>query len=88
MEKCTMCVQRILEGKGDARDQDRALRDGDIQTACQQTCPTRAIAFGDLLDPDSQVAKLSYGERAYWVLDELNTKPGVTYLKKIERETA
>jgi Fe-S-cluster-containing dehydrogenase component len=87
MEKCTMCIQRILEGKGNARDENRTLRDGDIKTACQQTCPTRAITFGDLLDPDSEVAKLSYGERAYWPLDELNTRPGVTYLKKIERET-
>jgi molybdopterin-containing oxidoreductase family iron-sulfur binding subunit len=88
MEKCTMCVQRILEGKGDARDQNRPLRDGEIQTACQQSCPTQAIVFGDLLDPESQVAKLSMeSPRRYWVLDELNTKPGVTYLKKVGRET-
>jgi molybdopterin-containing oxidoreductase family iron-sulfur binding subunit len=88
MEKCTMCVQRILEAKGVAKDEKRALRDGEFTTACAQTCPTEAIAFGDLLDPDSRVARLSYGERAYWVLDELNTKPGVTYLKKMVRGTA
>ena len=81
-----MCVQRILEGKGNARDEERALKDGDIQTACQQSCPTQAITFGDLLDPESRVAKLSHGERRYWVLGELNTKPGVTYLKKVQRE--
>jgi anaerobic selenocysteine-containing dehydrogenase/Fe-S-cluster-containing dehydrogenase component len=88
MEKCTFCVQRILEGKGNARDEKRPLRDGEIQTACSQSCPTDAIVFGDLLDPASRVAQLSeHGERRYWVLNELNTKPGITYLKKIERET-
>ena len=88
MEKCTMCVQRILEGKGNAKDESRPVRDGEIQTACAQSCPTQAIVFGDLLDRQSNVAKLSHGERRYWVLEELNTKPGVTYLKKIERESA
>jgi len=88
MEKCTMCVQRILEGKGNAKDDNRPLRDGEIKTACQQSCPTEAIVFGDLLDPDARVTQLSKGdERRYWVLEELNTKPGVTYLKKIQRET-
>jgi molybdopterin-containing oxidoreductase family iron-sulfur binding subunit len=88
MEKCTMCVQRILEGKGNAKDEKRPVKDGEIQTACQQSCPTEAIVFGDLLDPNSRVAKLSKSDpRRYWVLEDLNTKPGVTYLKKIERET-
>jgi molybdopterin-containing oxidoreductase family iron-sulfur binding subunit len=88
MEKCTMCVQRILEGKGNAKDEKRPVKDGEIQTACQQSCPTDAIVFGDLLDPESRVAKLSKSDpRRYWVLEDLNTKPGVTYLKKIERET-
>jgi anaerobic selenocysteine-containing dehydrogenase/Fe-S-cluster-containing dehydrogenase component len=87
MEKCTFCVQRILEGKGNARDQGRPLRDGEIQTACGQSCPTQAIVFGDLLDPESRVSQLSrHGERRYWVLNELNTKPAITYLKKIARE--
>jgi molybdopterin-containing oxidoreductase family iron-sulfur binding subunit len=86
MEKCTFCVQRILEGKGNARDEDRPLRDGEIQTACSQSCPTQAIVFGDLLDPESQVSKLSHGDRRYWVLEELNTKPAITYLKKFDRE--
>ena len=87
MEKCTFCVQRILEGKGDARDEDRPLRDGEIRTACQQTCPSQAIVFGDLLDPESAVSRLSADERRYWVFNELNTKPAVTYLKKLERES-
>ncbi len=88
MEKCTMCVQRILEGKGNAKDESRAVRDGEIQTACAQSCPTQAIVFGDLRDPASAVHKQSFGERRYWVLEDLNTKPGVTYLKKLQRDTA
>jgi anaerobic selenocysteine-containing dehydrogenase/Fe-S-cluster-containing dehydrogenase component len=87
MEKCTFCVQRILEGKGYAKDENRALKDGEIQTACQQSCPSEAIVFGDLLDPESKVAKLSYDDpRHYWALTELNTKPGVTYLKRVVRK--
>jgi molybdopterin-containing oxidoreductase family iron-sulfur binding subunit len=57
-------------------------------TACQQSCPTEAIVFGDLMDPQSRVSKLSEDDRRYWVLGDLNTKPGITYLKKVERETA
>ncbi len=87
MEKCTMCVQRILEGKGIAKDEERKPRDGEIQTACAQSCPTRAIVFGDLADPESAVHKASHGERRYWALNELNTKPGVTYLQRIRRGT-
>ena len=86
MEKCTMCIQRIHEGKGVARDEERPLRDGEFTTACAQSCPTEAIVFGDLADPNSKVSKLSReSERRYWVFNELNTKPGVTYLKKIDR---
>ena len=89
MEKCTMCIQRILEGKGNAKDEKRPVRDGEINTACAQSCPTQAIVFGDLMDPESRVSKLSHGERRYWALNELNTKPGVTYLKKpVQPETA
>ena len=88
MEKCTMCIQRVLAVKGDARDAGRPVRDGDFQTACSQSCPTQAIVVGDLLDPDSKVTRLSNDSRHYWVLGELNTRPGVTYLKKIQRESA
>ena len=89
MEKCTMCIQRILEGKGNAKDENRPVRDGEINTACAQSCPTQAIVFGDLMDPESRVSKISHGERRYWALNELNTKPGVTYLKKpVSSETA
>ena len=83
-----MCVQRILEGKGKAKDEGREVRDGDFATACAQSCPTQAIVFGDLMDPESAVSKASHDGRRYWVLSELNTKPGVTYLKKIERDSA
>jgi molybdopterin-containing oxidoreductase family iron-sulfur binding subunit len=87
MEKCTMCIQRILEGKGNAKDEGRPVRDGEIQTACAQSCPTQAITFGDLIDTESAVHKKSFGERKYWVFEELYTKPGVTYLQKVTRDT-
>ena len=86
MEKCTMCIQRIVAGKDRAKDEKRPVRDGDILTACQQTCPTNAITFGNLKDEGSAVSKLAHAPRAYHVLDELGTRPGVTYLKKVVRE--
>ncbi|HTO10377.1 MAG TPA: molybdopterin-dependent oxidoreductase [Candidatus Binatia bacterium] len=86
MEKCTMCIQRIVAGKDHAhRDEKRAVRDGDIQTACQQTCPTKAITFGNLKDEGSAVSKLAHAARAYNVLDEVGTRPNVHYLKKVVR---
>ncbi len=88
MEKCTMCIQRIIAGKDHARDAKRAVRDGDILTACQQTCPTRAITFGNLKDPQSAVVRLAHSPRAYHVLEEVGTRPSVTYLKKVVREHA
>jgi molybdopterin-containing oxidoreductase family iron-sulfur binding subunit len=88
MEKCTMCVQRIVAGKDRARDEKRAVRDGDILTACQQTCPTSAITFGNIKDPQSAAAKQREAPRAYEVLDELGTRPSVSYLKKVTREHA
>ncbi|MGH7278553.1 MAG: 4Fe-4S dicluster domain-containing protein, partial [Candidatus Rokuibacteriota bacterium] len=73
-------------GKDLARDQTRPVRDGDILTACQQTCPTRAITFGNLKDDKSVVTTLAHSPRGYHVLDELGTRPSVTYLKKVVRE--
>jgi molybdopterin-containing oxidoreductase family iron-sulfur binding subunit len=88
MEKCTMCIQRIVAGKDHARDEKRPVRDGDIMTACQQTCPTKAIAFGNLKDSASEMTRQSHSPRAYHVLDELGTRPSVTYLRKVVREHA
>jgi len=85
MEKCTMCLQRIIAGKDRAKDEKRPVRDGDIQTACQQTCPTQAITFGNLKDEASSVTKLMRSPRAYHVLEEIGTRPSVTYLRKVVR---
>ncbi len=83
MEKCSMCVQRIQESKAAANREGRPLRDGDIQTACQQSCPAKAIHFGDANDPDSQVARLAKDGRAFRLLEELNIGSSITYLTKI-----
>ena len=82
-----MCLQRIEVAKDRARDAGRKVKDGDMQTACQQTCPTRAITFGDLKDGSAQVSKLSRSPRGYHSLEELGTRPAVTYLKKVTRGT-
>lgn len=83
MEKCTFCVQRIRFGTNKARDEKRPLKDGEIKTACQQTCPTDAIIFGDLNDLDSVVAKQFKDPRSFAVLEELNTQPRVRYMSRI-----
>jgi molybdopterin-containing oxidoreductase family iron-sulfur binding subunit len=80
MEKCTFCVQRIEQARIEARRAGQELADGEIQTACQQSCPTQAIVFGDLNNPKSRVAQLQSGRRAYRVLEELNVRPSVSYL--------
>jgi molybdopterin-containing oxidoreductase family iron-sulfur binding subunit len=83
MEKCTFCVQRIRGAQHDARVGGRTLEDGDVRTACEQTCPADAIVFGNLTDAESRVARLAADARGYGVLDGLNTQPAVTYLMKV-----
>ncbi|MCY4047152.1 MAG: molybdopterin-dependent oxidoreductase [Candidatus Dadabacteria bacterium] len=83
MEKCSFCVQRIRQSHDTAKDEGRDIRDGEVVTACQQTCATNAIEFGNLLDPNSRVSEASHDERGYKLFEEINTKPAVTYLKDV-----
>jgi molybdopterin-containing oxidoreductase family iron-sulfur binding subunit len=83
MEKCSFCAQRIQAGKLKAKIEHRPLKDGDVVTACQQGCPANAIVFGDVNDPNSEVAKLIKGDRTYFVLEEINVQPGIGYMTKV-----
>jgi molybdopterin-containing oxidoreductase family iron-sulfur binding subunit len=85
MEKCTFCIQRIREGKDRAKDEGRLVRDGEVVPACAQSCPTQAIVFGNLLDPESAVSRLSRAEHGYHALEELNTRPAIAYLPRVRR---
>ena len=83
MEKCTFCVQRIRDKQNQTKLSDGPISDGDVVTACQQTCPADAIVFGDINDPESRVRAMAEDGRGYHVLEGLNTQPAVTYLKKV-----
>jgi len=83
MEKCTYCVQRINEHRIDAEREDRKIGDGELQTACQQSCPAKAIIFGNINNPNSKVSKLKANARNYSLLADLNTRPRTTYLAEI-----
>ncbi|HRX18243.1 MAG: 4Fe-4S dicluster domain-containing protein [Gemmatimonadetes bacterium] len=83
MEKCTFCVQRIRAAQHTARLEDRPLRDGDVVTACQQACPSKAIAFGNVKDPSAEVVRWKRDPRGYTMLEATNVMPAVTYLAKV-----
>jgi len=88
MEKCSFCVQRIEAARQPAKDEGREIRDGEVTPACQQTCPTGAITFGNWRDHDSQVSQTrdKNDNRSYALLQELNTRPALTYLAQVKRD--
>ncbi|MGG5811263.1 4Fe-4S dicluster domain-containing protein [Falsiroseomonas sp. CW058] len=85
IEKCTYCQHRIAAARVQADLEGRPIRDGEVETACQRACPTRAITFGDINDPDSAVARAKRDGRNYALLGELGTRPRTTYLARVRR---
>ena len=83
MEKCTYCIQRVKAADWQAKKEDRFIQDGDIIVACQQACPTNAIVFGDINDPNSEVSRLKRGDLTFGLLTHLNTGPRTSYTAKI-----
>tara|TARA_B100001248_G_scaffold261981_1_gene255352 strand:+ start:2148 stop:5225 length:3078 start_codon:yes stop_codon:yes gene_type:complete len=86
MEKCTFCVHRIEEVKAEHKVQGTSYEDGDVVTACEAACPTDAIVFGDVNDPNSRVSKMQAKKNAYKVLEEWHAQPAVKYLTKIRNK--
>lgn len=84
MEKCSMCVHRIEESRAQTKREGRTLAEGDVKTACQQSCPGNAIVFGDINDPQSAVSQAAQNPRAYQILTDLNIGPSVSYLVRIK----
>jgi Fe-S-cluster-containing dehydrogenase component len=83
MEKCTYCVQRISAARIQAEEDRRVIRDGELVTACQASCPTEAIVFGNINDLNSRVSKLKATQLNYGRLTDLNTRPHTTYLARL-----
>ncbi|MBN1299654.1 MAG: TAT-variant-translocated molybdopterin oxidoreductase [Melioribacteraceae bacterium] len=88
MEKCTFCVQRIMDAREEAIREGREIKGSDVVTACQSVCPGNAIVFGDINDPESEVSKYRTHELGYHVLEELYVKPNVTYIAKLRNTHA
>ncbi len=86
MEKGTFCIQRIRAAKDKAKDEKRPIKDGDVKPACVQACPTGAMTFGDLYDPNSEVAKLAKDPRRFLLIEEKNCGPNVIYLKRVMKD--
>ena len=84
VEKCTFCIHRLQKAKEQAAVEDRELQEGDYVPACAESCPTQAISFGDLDNPNSEVSLLTRSSRAFRLLEELGTKPKVYYLSEVE----
>lgn len=87
MEKCSFCIQRISNAKARAKENNQPLADGDIQTACQQSCPAQAIVFGDMNDPNSEVSRMKSNGRHFRVLEELGVEPSIGYLRIVRNRT-
>ena len=83
MEKCTFCVQRINYARIESEKEGRKIHDGEVITACQSVCPTEAITFGDLNDPNSKIAKSRRNARNYKLLADLNTRPRTEFLARV-----
>ena len=84
VEKCTFCHHRIQKARDEASYAGRELRDGDVTTACAESCPAQAITFGDLDDPGSRVSRLARSPRAFRLHEDLGTRPKVYYLGERE----
>ena len=87
MEKCTFCLQRIMDERQHAIEQKRNIKGSNVKTACQEACPAYAIVFGDLNDKESEVFKHREHAIGYLVLDEIKTAPNVTYFAKLRNTT-
>jgi molybdopterin-containing oxidoreductase family iron-sulfur binding subunit len=83
MEKCTFCIQRIMDAKSDATKDGREIKGSDVKTACQEACVTNAIQFGDINNKEEEFYKYRNHELGFYVLEELNIKPNVTYIAKL-----
>ncbi len=86
MEKCSFCVQNLQSAKLEAKKEGRPLKDGEAQTACQTACPTNAIVFGDMNDPESQISKMNKNERSYNLLQDIHVLSSVSYMTGIRNK--